>query len=459
MVRRQGGRGDPASLRGRGDLSREGGGALTLRAPDPGGGRSGRSALVRTLATVLITAVVTFGATTYFERGRLAADATLRALEAQPAFPRLLQAITLTRRYYVTDPNLNQMVEGAISGAIAALGDPYSQYFNAADYRAFNQQSSGRYGGIGVEVENQGADIVVFRTFPGTPAADTAYQGAPAGAPTGLLPGDRLTQVEGRSVVGVPLQSVSNLIRGTPGSKVTVTVQRPSANGGQGQQLTFVFTRADVVVPTATEAMLPGGIGYLNVNQFTETTPDQVRTSLAALRKAGMRGLVLDLRNNPGGLVDSALGVASQLMPDGLLTYLVDRQGQRQNYTITQGTRLGVPMVVLVNGFTASAAEILAGAIQDRGLAPLVGTQTFGKGIVQRIYPLQGNTGLKITVAHYYTPDGRDINKKGLTPDHVVDFPKTASPNIIGDPSQDTPAVDPQMAEALSVLQGEMRGR
>lgn len=413
---------------------------------------------MRTVATVLITALVTFGATTYFERGQVASNATLRALEAQPAFPRLLQAITLTRQNYVTTPNLNNMVQGAISGAIASLGDPYSQYFNAADYSAFNQQSSGQYGGIGVEVENQGTSIVVFRTFPGTPAADTAYQGAPAGAPRGLQPGDVFVAVGGKSIVGAPLQAASNLIRGAPGSQVSVTVERPGTDGGQSQRLTFVFTRATVVIPTAIGTMLPGGIGYLNVNQFTETTPDQVKTALATLKKAGMKGLVLDLRNNPGGLVDSALGVASQLMPNGLLTYLVDRQGQRQNYTITNGTRLGVPMVVLVNGFTASAAEILSGAIQDRGLAPLIGTQTFGKGIVQRIYPLQGNTGLKITVAHYYTPKGRDINKKGLTPDHIVAFPKNVSPNIIGDPSQDTASADPQMAEALSVLRQEMGG-
>ena len=431
---------------------------MTDRTPDTSGRWPRRPLWLRTVATILITAVVTFGATTYFERGQASSNATLRALEAQPAFPRLLQALNLTRQYYVTDPNLNQMVEGAIAGAVAALGDPYSQYFNATDYAAFNQQSSGQYGGIGVEVENQGSDIVVFRTFPGTPAADTAYQGAPSGAPRGLQPGDRMVAVGGKSIVGSPIQAASNLIRGAAGSQVTVTVQRPDPSGGPAQQLTFVFTRANVVIPTATGTMLPGNVGYLNVNQFTETTPDQVRTELAAMKKAGMKGLVLDLRNNPGGLVDSALGVASQLMSNGLLTYLVDRQGNRQNYTITSGTTLGVPMVVLVNGFTASAAEILSGAIQDRGLAPLVGTQTFGKGIVQRIYPLQGNTGLKITVAHYYTPKGRDINKKGLTPDHVVQFPKTASANIIGDPSQDTPAADPQMAEALSVLQGEMRG-
>lgn len=408
---------------------------------------------------MLITAVVTFGATTYFERGQLASNATLQALESQPSFPRFLQAIALTRQNYVTKPNLNKMVDGAISGAIAALGDPYSQYFDATSYRAFNQQSSGQYGGIGVEVENQGTSIVVFRTFAGTPAADTPYEGAPAGAPRGLQPGDVLVAVGGKSIVGAPLQSASNLIRGTPGTQVSVTVERPVTGSGQSQRLTFAFTRATVIVPTATEAMLPGGIGYLNINQFTETTPDQVKTALATLKKDGMKGLVLDLRNNPGGLVDSALGVASYLMPNGLLTYLVDRRGHRQNYTITNGTSLGVPMVVLVNGFTASAAEILSGAIQDRGLAPLIGTQTFGKGIVQRIYPMQGNTGLKITVAHYYTPKGRDINKKGLTPNYVVPFPKGVSPNIIGDPSQDTGAVDPQMAKALSVLQSEMGGR
>jgi carboxyl-terminal processing protease len=421
------------------------------REPRAGGGRRQLRPWVGYVVAVVLTAAVTFGVTSYAYQGRLSANATLRALEAQPDWDRFLQAIALTRTYYVTPPDLSQMLEGAISGAIAALGDPYSTYFNATAYSEFNQQSSGEYGGIGVEVQDQGNDIVVFRTFPGTPAATTPYQGAPAGVPPGLQNGDRIIAVDGRSVVGLPLESLANLIQGKPGTKVTVVVLRTV--NGQDQRLTFELTRATIIVPTAQGYMLPGRVGYLVINQFTNTTPDQVKAALAKLRQDGMTGLVLDLRNNPGGLLDSAVGVASQLMPSGVLTYLVDRQGHRTDYTITQGTRLGVPMVVLVNQYTASAAEILAGAIQDGNLAPLVGVQTFGKGIVQKIFPLPGHTGLKITVAHYYTPKGRDINKKGLTPDVAVAFPKNVSLSIIGDPSQDTPQVDPQLAKALALVQ------
>jgi len=329
---------------------------------------------------------------------------------------------------------------------VGALGDPYAAYYPPDAFAELTASAAGRYTGIGVEVE-PGPDgmPVVVQVFPGSPAASAPYAGAPPGAPRGLQAGDRLVAVDGRPVRGLPLAEVAARIVGPSGTRVRVEVARGA------RLLTFTLVRRPVVIVTVTWRMLPGGIGYLGVHAFNQETPAEVGAALARLRGQGMRALVLDLRDNPGGVLDAAVATARYFLPPGVVVVLRGRAGS-QAYVLRSTEPVRVPMAVLVNRFTASAAEVLAGAIQDDGVAPLVGQRTFGKGVVQRVFPLAAGGGLRLTVARYETPKGRDLNGRGLTPDVAAPPPATAA--AYGDPR-----TDPQLAAALALLRGALARR
>lgn len=407
---------------------------------------SKRKALAGAAALVVFTALATYGLTVRAYRYTLSANRTLLALEQQPNFARFLQAITYARQYYVVQPDLNKMLEGAARGAIAALGDPYSAYFDESALTEAKIEAEGQYGGIGVSVDERDGWTVVVHVFPHTPAADTPFEGAGPSDPRGLRPGDRFLRVDGKSLQGIPVDDVAKLIRGARDTPLALTVVRSLPGGGE-RQLTFRLLRRIIIIPTA-EGRMIGPYGYLHITGFNEQTPDQVESALQNLRQAGMKALVLDLRDNPGGLLASAVGVAGDFLPPGVVTYLVDRSGRRTPYEVQKSHPLGVPFVVLVNRGTASAAELLAGAIQDRKAAPLIGERTFGKFVVQRIWRFPGGTaGVKLTTDRYLTPSGRYLNLQGLSPDIPVAYPQGADPSLFGDPQR-----DPQLRTALQIL-------
>ncbi len=408
------------------------------------GGVTRATAVLGGAFLVVMTAIVTWGLATGAYGWSPGSLGTLRALGRQPGFANLVRALTLIRSQYVGQPNMSKVYAGAISGAVRALNDPYSTYFSPRAYAELTSNASGRYSGIGVQVEaGAGGEPVVLQVFPGSPAATTRYVGeAQAGAP-GLRPGDRLLSVGGMAVRGLSLPQVAARILGPAGTPVVLRVAR-TLGDGRVEDLTFSFVRRPVTIVTVAARMLPGRVGYLDISGFNAQTPAEVAVALSRLTAAGMTGLVLDLRNNPGGVLDAAIETGAFFLPPGTVTSLQGRTG-RQTYVLRSTRRIAVPFVVLVNRYTASAAEVLAGAIEDDHAAPLVGQRTFGKGVVQRVFPLSGGAGLRLTVAQYYTPKGRDLNGRGLEPDLVV-----PSPPSVGDYGQ--PARDPQLAAALALL-------
>ncbi len=428
----------------------------------PGRGRciSLRAAAVCAVLLVILSSGLTYAAMTLpgyrslwgGSPGRKEKLATLQELSGSQAFDRFLSVISLVRQHYVEPTDVEKLLQGAAEGAVQALNDPYSSFFTAKEFEHFHTQTSDTYGGIGVEVTEEGKYTIVVSAFPGTPGATTPFEGAGPGDQRGLQPKDRMIRVDDRDIVGLDKEKVVALIRGEPGTRVSVTVLRGPA--GAERRLTFKITRARINIPTTRARMLAPGVGYLQIAQFLESTPARVKADLEKLKAQGARSLVLDLRHNPGGRLDAAVDVAGIFVPRGPVVHVVDRGGRRQTYRSENPTGLGMPLVVLVDQSSASASEILAGAIQDRRVGILVGEKTFGKGLVQQVWDLQDGTGLKLTVSKYLTPNNRDLNRKrtaegdrqgevgGLNPDVLVPRPEEGFE--FGNAEK-----DPQLARAL----------
>lgn len=397
-----------------------------------------RTAALWGMVLVLLTAVATWGLTHWREGAPPVAQGPGPAT-LPPAQDGLLQALGLIAKHFLRPADMTAVTQAALTGAVASLHDPYSAYLTPTQYRAMRAALAGRYGGIGIEVAQEAQGLVVTSVLPDSPAQDTAYVGAPAGAPLGLAPGDRVLAVDGRPVLSLGVTGLRDAVQGPPGTLVQVEVVRG------GRTLTFILRRREITTVSVTARELAPGIGYLRVRNFTQNTPGQFNAQLARLRADGMRALVLDLRDNPGGLLGSVLAVARSILPPGIVTYLQPRGGPRHPYRVARTHPLGVPFVVLINGHTASAAELLAAAVQDDHLAPLVGQRTYGKGVVQQIFPLAGGGALRLTVAQYLTPKGRDIHGLGVQPTETV----TAS---VPAADMGNPETDPQLAAALRLL-------
>lgn len=395
-----------------------------------------RAALVGALLLVCATAALTW---------RLAsAPAGLRA----PPVAAVSAGLGLIERQALNPPDPARLAEAALRGAVSALGDPHSAYLDPASYAALRAGAAGRHSGVGlVLIAGRGGYPVVDRVVAGSPAATTGYAGAPSGSAPGLRPGDRLLAVNGSTAEGVGIATVRGWLGGAPGTEVRVTVARQVAGSGV-RRLEFVLVRRVFAVAAVTWTLLPGRIGDVAIAGFNAETGPQLAAAVAALRARHARAVVIDLRDDPGGLVSAAQQVARYLLPGGVLGYLQPRRGPRQAVPVPQPLRpLGMPYAVLVNRYSASAAELLAAAVQDAHAAPVVGERTFGKATVQRVFPLAGGAALKLTVARYLTPNGRDLGGRGMMPDVLVPFP-APTPGRIG-----RPATDPQLAAAMVLLE------
>jgi carboxyl-terminal processing protease len=294
----------------------------------------------------------------------------------------------------------------AIDAMAKATNDRYTQFFTPDEFRAFNEAlDPQRIGGIGVMIEPDATSGFVKVTYvlPSTPAERA-----------GLEVGDVLTAVNGTTTKGLAVEAVSTRLRGKPGTVVAVTVERPQASR------VFSITRADVQPPTVVFKMLPDGIGYVWVMEFGKATPSEFDTAIARLTEMGAKALVLDLRNDGGGYVESALEISSRFIANKPIVTVEVRGQHAKTYDPDQDASIALPVTVLVNQFTASASEITAGALQDDGIGTLVGARTFGKGVMQTLTPLPDGAAIKITTAHYLTPNNRDINLRGINPDVVV---------------------------------------
>jgi len=310
------------------------------------------------------------------------------------------------------DVMLNSMYRGFLDG----VGDPYTQYFDREALAAFRERVEGEYVGIGVLVleDMDTMTLTIAQSFRGSPAADV-----------GLMPGDRIIGVDGADVVGRPMAEVMAMIRGPEGTSVKLTIYRPY----EDERFDVTITRTRITIPSVFHEMMEDQTGYIRIEGFDEATRGQFSSALAELLEQGMTGLILDLRNNPGGGLHVVTHIANYFIPEGVVAYTIDASGFRQDFN-SDGEHLGLPLVVLINGRSASASELLSGAIQDTQVGVLIGEQTFGKGIVQHVRYLSDRSAIKVTVAKYFTPNGTSIHGIGVAPDILVEMDESLSRRV-----------------------------
>lgn len=331
---------------------------------------------------------------------------------------------------YLEKTDEKTLEENIYKGLLQGLNDPYSVYYTKDEYDALKEETSGSYCGIGALV-SQNADTGVI-------TAINVFKGSPA-EKAGMKNGDIIFKVEDKEVTGEDLNNVVAKMKGEKDTKVKINVYRTS----EKEYIDLEITRDKVDVPTVEHKMLDKskGIGYIQITQFEEVTYDQFKEALDDLKKRGMKSVIFDLRNNPGGLYDTVCEMLNDLLPEGTLVYTKDKDGNKQEKK-SDANFLDMPMVVLQNENSASASEIFAGAIQDFGAGKIVGTQSFGKGIVQSIIPLSDGSAVKLTVEKYYTPKGVNIHGKGITPDVKVEISKDGKK-------------DNQLQKAIEVIEKE----
>ena len=314
-------------------------------------------------------------------------------------------------KYYLEEVDPQQLEEGMYAGLLEALDDPYSVYYTAEELQEIYDKTRGVYYGIGAYIGMDTATgyAVITKLIENTPAWDSDLQ-----------PGDLIYKVEGEEVYGMDTSEIVAKIKGEEGTPVTITVARPS--GVAYEYIDVTINRAKINSPTVEFKMLENGIAYIEITEFDDITLDQFNEALAEARGSGMKGLILDLRGNPGGNLTTVVEIAKKILPEGLIVYTEDKYGEREEYRCDGANPLEVPLVVLIDRNSASASEILAGAIKDYGVGTLVGTTTFGKGIVQRIMQLTDGSAIKLTISKYYTPNGYNIHGIGIAPDVEVPY-------------------------------------
>ncbi len=345
----------------------------------------------------------------------LSGAALLAATDDPAALMRLIGTYRLIHGEYFRPVSDTELLDGASAGMVHALGDPYSTLITGDSYDDFMTQTSGEYGGIGVVIGvDQENSLRVLAVFPDSPAKQA-----------GILPGDVVTAIDGKPAGDETIDDAAEHIRGKAGTEVHVTVMR------NGEAMRFAVTRSNITMPTVEGHMAEGDIGYIHIYSFASHTADEFRKTYETLAAQGMKKMIIDLRMNPGGMIDSVTAVADQILTAGTVVSYQVKSGETENFQI-KGIEKPLPMVVLIDKDSASASEILAGAVQDKKEGIIMGERSFGKGTVQVVHPVADREVLKISVAQYLTASGRKIDKVGIEPDKAV--PQTGR---IFDPSSD----------------------
>ena len=317
------------------------------------------------------------------------------------------------------------------AGLMAGLEDPYSRYYSREECEEEDRSNAGEYEGLGVvlgQMKDTG-EVVIVQCYDGGSAAEAGVQA-----------GDILYAVDGESVEGKELSEISDAIQEKEEKDVVLTLGRSQADGSE-QRMDITVTKGPVEMNYVSGEMLGDGIGYLAITQFTGVTSEQFQETYQSLKDQGMERLIIDLRDNPGGLLDAVCETLRQILPEGMIVYMEDKAGNREEYTCDGETPIDIPLVVLVNENSASASEIFAGAVKDHGVGTLVGTTTFGKGIVQTYYRLGDGSEIKLTTAKYFTPNGNNIHGTGVEPDVQVEASEDAE-------------TDAQLEKAVEVVKG-----
>ena len=423
-----------------------------------------KGALVGALLTAFAGLIIVGMSLGIFLIGRTAIDGPQQAAESKQAenqdgsldLNRITKKITTLQqiidKYYLFDEDTTKVEDWIYKGMMYGLNDPYTTYYTAEEYQKLSEDTEGEYHGIGVMIsQNRSTGIItVIKVFKDTPAAEA-----------GMRPGDVLYKVGDMEVTGMDMDIlVKDYIKGKDGSEVALTVFRQD----EGEYVDLKMERRNVTVQTVEYQMLEDHVGYIAVSQFDVVTADQFKAAVDDLEKQGMKKLLVDLRNNPGGVLDAVVGMLDYILPDDLmiegdkdlvrtnteatlLVYMADKNGKGGQEYASDGHSLDIPMAVLVNGESASASEVFTGAMKDYGRATVVGTKTFGKGIVQNLIPLDNGTAIKMTTAHYYTPSGFDLHGKGIEPDVEVELKEEFKNQITVDVKEDN-----QIQAALKAL-------
>lgn len=340
--------------------------------------------------------------------------------------------------FYFDDIDDSKVLDNIYKAYVNAYGDKYTVYYTADEYAKIQESSNGAYYGIGV---------VVRKNDDGTILVVEPYDGAP-GKEAGMRKNDVIVTVNGESVADQDLNSVVAKIKGDEGTTVNVGIRRD----GSDDITELTVTRRKVEIKTVAYEMLDDSVGLITISEFDKVTAQQFKEAYAQLETLGMKGLVIDIRSNPGGLLNVVVDMLDEILPDGLIVYTEDKYGNRQEYNGSNPDVIDVPLAVLVNGESASASEIFAGAVQDYGAGTIIGTQTFGKGIVQTIRRMSDGSAIKYTMAKYFTPKGQDIHGHGVTPDIVEELSDEFNNLTEYDASKDN-----QLQKAIEVIKGDIR--
>ena len=339
--------------------------------------------------------------------------------------------------FYFDDIDDSKVLDNIYKAYVNAYGDKYTVYYTADEYAKIQESSNGAYYGIGV---------VVRKNDDGTILVVEPYDGAP-GKESGMRKNDVIVTVNGESVADQDLNSVVAKIKGDEGTTVNIGIRRD----GSDDIAELTVTRRKVEIKTVAYEMLDDSVGLITISEFDKVTAQQFKEAYAQLETLGMKGLVIDIRSNPGGLLNVVVDMLDEILPDGLIVYTEDKYGNRQEYNGSNRDVIDVPLAVLVNGESASASEIFAGAVQDYGAGTIIGTQTFGKGIVQTIRRMSDGSAIKYTMAKYFTPKGQDIHGHGVTPDIVEELSDEFNNLTEYDASKDN-----QLQKAIEVIKGDI---
>jgi C-terminal processing peptidase-3. Serine peptidase. MEROPS family S41A len=354
---------------------------------------------------------------------------------------RFVSVLNLINSQYLEAVDKNQLFEGATQGIVDSLGDPYSVYMNAYENQQLMEVIEGKFGGVGIVLSlKDPTKLVILRAIKNTPAAKA-----------GVQMGDIIEKIDNVDTSTIDQEKAVSLMRGDPGTKVTLILYRESLK----KDVTITLTRENIVVPTVDGKALPGhsDLAYVDISQFSSDTGRELAEVLNSMDIRKYKGLILDLRYNHGGELNAAVQVAGYFVSPGPVVYIVDKKGNVETKSSVTKNYLGLPLVVLINEESASAAEIVAGAIKDKGTGTLVGIKTFGKGIVQTIFPLDRGTSVKLTTAKYLTPNKLDIHKIGIEPDFKVELPKGVEATL----SPVDTNFDPQLEKARQILESKIR--
>ncbi len=397
----------------------------------PGAGRFSAGVLTGVLAAVLIMCSV-WGVRQVISNIR-GGDYTSENVSESDVDDKLDLISSLIEDYYLYEDDIDKedLIDGIYSGYAGALGDPYTEYYDEEETEALYESTSGEFSGIGATMSQSldSGEITISNVYEDSPA-DKA----------GMKSGDIIYKVDGRSVSGQDLETVVSWIKGERGTDVVIHVLR------NGEELELTATRDIIEVQTVSHEMKDGQIGYILISEFDSVTYDQFVAALDDLESQGMQGLVIDLRGNPGGNLTTVTDMLKLLLPEGTIVSTKDKYGNTEEITCDGKHEFTKPLAVLVNQYSASAAEIFSGAIQDYGTGTIVGMTTYGKGVVQQLMDLGDGTCLKVTIAEYYTPSGRSINGTGVTPDVEVEY----------EYDENNPEADNQLDKALEVVREEL---